>query len=65
MRIFRRGLTATEWATLAGLLFRAEYSVTPAKRKETERGREVPCIELLDTKNTAPGGNDTEGGKAN
>lgn len=25
MRIFRRGLTATEWATLAGLLFRAEY----------------------------------------
>lgn len=54
MRIFRRGLTATEWTTLAGLLFRAEYSVTPAKCKETERGREVPCIELRDTKIPPP-----------
>lgn len=54
MRIFRRGLTSTEWATLAGLLFKAEYSVTPAKHKETERGRPVPCIELQDTKKYRP-----------
>lgn len=65
MRIFRRGLTSTEWATPAGLLFKAEYSATPAKHKETERGRPVPCIDLQDTKKAAPGGNDTESGKAN
>lgn len=64
LRLLCKGLTESERADLARLLFKAGHTIRPGKIRLTKSGPLIPCIELLDIKNAAPGGNDTEDGKA-